>query len=97
MPVQYLSKRGALFVHGGIGGNNWSTYYRTGPRSLKRLKVMPVRATREEAERDLAGYAQAHRLPAYPLPGDGAADYKSAPQDGKRDAGGMTVDCAESG
>ncbi len=68
MPFQYLSKYGALFVHSGIGGKAWSTYYRTGPRSIKRLKVMPVRATREEAERDLAEYAKAHRLPAYPLP-----------------------------
>lgn len=71
MPYQYLSKHGALFVHSGIsGGRTWSTYWRSSKGSLKRLKTMPVRETREEAERDLAEYAKAHRLPAYPLPSD---------------------------
>jgi len=67
---QYLSKHGALFVHSGIsGGRTWSTYYRSRTGSLKRLKTMPVRETREEAERDLEAYAKFHRLERYPQPG----------------------------
>lgn len=68
MPNQYLSKHGALFVSDGLSdGRTWSTYYRTRTGSLRRLKTMPVRETREEAERDLVEYAKVHRLPAYPL------------------------------
>ncbi len=62
----YFGKQGLLFVSDGIsGGWTWSTYYRTRTRSLRRLKTMPVRETREAAQADLDAYAQARRLPAY--------------------------------
>lgn len=62
----YYSKYGLLFVSdGGSGGRGWSTYYRTRFKNLRRLKTMPVRRTREEAQADLDAYAQIRRLPAY--------------------------------
>lgn len=60
----YYSKYGLLFVSDG-GGKGWSTYYRTRFKNLRRLKMMPVRQTREEAQADLDAYAEARRLPAY--------------------------------
>lgn len=61
----YYGKQGLLFVDGGISGTGWSTYYRTRTGSLKRLKTMPIRQTREEAQADLDAYARVRRLPAY--------------------------------
>lgn len=62
----YRSKQGFLFVSDGISnGRTWSTYYRTRTGSLRRLKMMPLRQTREEAQADLDAYAQARGLPAY--------------------------------
>lgn len=62
----YYSKYGLLFVSdGNSGGRVWSTYYRTRYKNLKRLKTMPVRQTREEAQEDLDAYARTRRLPVY--------------------------------
>ncbi|HHY45736.1 MAG TPA: hypothetical protein GX506_00350 [Firmicutes bacterium] len=59
----YLAKQGFLFVSDGISrGRAWSTYYRTRTGSLRRLKTMPVRETREAAQADLDAYAEAKRL-----------------------------------
>ncbi len=64
----YLSKQGFLFVSDGISqGRTWSTYYRTRTGSLRRLKTMPVRETREAAQADLDAYAAAKRLLAYEI------------------------------
>ncbi|MEW6104772.1 MAG: hypothetical protein AB1563_00170 [Bacillota bacterium] len=62
----YYSKHGLLFVSdGNSGGRAWSTYYRTRAGNLKRLKTMPIRRTREEAQADLDAYVRIRRLPAY--------------------------------
>ncbi|MGE5594155.1 MAG: hypothetical protein ACM3X3_10815 [Betaproteobacteria bacterium] len=64
----YLGKQGFLFVSDGISqGRMWSTYYRTRTGSLRRLKTMPVRETREAAQADLDAYAEAKRLLAYEI------------------------------
>ncbi|MGE5585778.1 MAG: hypothetical protein ACM309_09675 [Bacillota bacterium] len=63
----YRGNHGLLFVHGGINGTSWSTYYRTRTGSLRRLKTMPVRETREAAQADLDAYAEAKRLLAYEI------------------------------
>ena len=67
MNTCYMTRDGrTLFVHSGIsGGRTWSTYYRIRTGSLRRLKTMPVRETREAAQADLDAYAEAKRLPAY--------------------------------
>jgi len=64
----YLGKQGLLFVSDGISqGRTWSTYYRTRTGSLRRLKTMPIRRAREEAQADLDAYARVRRLPAYEI------------------------------
>jgi len=63
---QYRDKQGRiLFVTDGISrGNVWFTGYRRPNGSIKRLAVaaLPIRDTREEAQRDLDKYAREKRL-----------------------------------
>ncbi len=62
----YLDRRGrALFVHCGISqGKSWGTYYRRSEISLQRLvsRHLPLRSTRDEAQRDLDRYAEQRGL-----------------------------------
>jgi len=55
----------------GPSGRSWGTYWRMPNGSLRRLRSLPIRATREEAEHDLAAYAAAKGLVRVESPWEG--------------------------
>lgn len=60
-----------LFVGCGLtNGSSWMTFYTKPSGSLRRVnsKFLPIRETREEAQRDLDKYAAERGLEAVPVP-----------------------------
>jgi len=60
-----------LFVSDGISnGSSWMTFYNKPNGSLRRVnsKFLPIRETREAAQRDLDKYAKERGLEAVPVP-----------------------------
>jgi hypothetical protein len=51
-----------LFVHHGLGGDSWGTYWRGKSRGTHRVvtKNLPIRKSQAEAQKDLDAYAKKH-------------------------------------
>lgn len=72
MPYQYLYRGHMIFVSDGISqGKAWGAFYRHKTGSLRRFKALPMRNTREEAQRDLDEWARTKGLTPYPYIGGG--------------------------
>jgi hypothetical protein len=69
----YKRKDGViLFVSPGIGGDTFATYTRVSVWSKRRYfsRLLPIRATRDQAEYDLRKYALITKLKKVDLPED---------------------------